>query len=189
MAKKSIDIDISNYPDVEFLSKDFISSKDINTIIIKGHILIEHKLNEFINANSLDNNKIEKLNFRFNDKIEIAGILGLYKNDKNLHKQLKLLNSLRNHIAHKLKYNPNELSMFLSSLNIPGINSFIKNPKNFEAIFKRNNIDIAKLPNEHFLFFTCIVFIYLNINTISTELQFKKTNKDIKNQTEKNNQL
>lgn len=45
-----------------------------------------------------------KIKFSYANKLEIAQILGLYKADPTLKKKLKLINKLRNSIAHSLHY-------------------------------------------------------------------------------------
>ncbi len=91
-----------------------IDCRDTDNLIIKGHILTEHALNFFIEMQSVE--KMDKnAKFTYSNKIEIAQILGLFKNNHELKKELKLLNKLRNSIAHNLKYDKDALKQFLLS--------------------------------------------------------------------------
>ena len=87
--------------------------KDLDYLILKGHILTEHSLHFFIENTSVEKINFEKIKFSYANKVEIAKTLGLFKSNPKLYEELKLLNKLRNSIAHKLKYDDKLFADFI----------------------------------------------------------------------------
>jgi len=73
----------------------------LESIIIRGHILIEHELNCAIEKCILYKNEFKADKFSFSQKILIANMLGITKHFKD---EIILINKLRNQIAHSLSY-------------------------------------------------------------------------------------
>jgi hypothetical protein len=94
-----------------------VNCRDIENLIIKGHILTEYSLNLYIDMMAVEKKMDKDSKLTYSNKIEIAQILGLFKNNQELKRDLKLLNKLRNSIAHDLNYDKNTLVQFLSSFN------------------------------------------------------------------------
>jgi hypothetical protein len=93
----------SKYPK-ELVDKLFFEFDETEMIVIKVHLFIENSLDKFITACNHSITDIEKMNFTFNHKINIAKILGLFQNNQCLETYIIDLNRLRNQIAHKHTY-------------------------------------------------------------------------------------
>jgi hypothetical protein len=87
--------------------------RDTDNLIIKGHILTEYAMNFFIEMSSAEKVHLKEIRFTYSNKIDIVKILGLFKQHPFLYGELKLLNKLRNSIAHELKYDEKILAEFL----------------------------------------------------------------------------
>lgn len=83
------------------LKKNMPRGKNLDLIILKGHILLEFMLNQFISLKAPVEVDIEKQRFTFSQKIDIAYMLGLML-DPIFYATLDIVNSLRNQVAHKL---------------------------------------------------------------------------------------
>ena len=100
----------------KFLSHLF-DCRDTDNLIIKGHILTEHALHFYIEMKAVEKVDFKKVKFTYSNKIEIAKLFGLFKNDPQLYNELKQLNKLRNSIAHRLKHDDKILTEFLKGFN------------------------------------------------------------------------
>lgn len=109
--------------------------RDIDNLIIKGHILTEHALHFFIEMNAVEKIDFKKIKFTYSNKIEIAKLFGLYKKEPKLYNELRQLNKLRNSIAHRLKYDEKLLSEFLKG--------FESRKQSFNHK-KMNNLELGK---------------------------------------------
>lgn len=101
------------YPLIDKFLFHMFDIKDVDYLILKGHILTEHSLHFFIEMASVEKINFEKVKFSYSNKIEIAKTLGLFADNKKLYSELKLLNKLRNSIAHKLKYDEKLFADFI----------------------------------------------------------------------------
>jgi len=123
--------------------------KDLDYLILKGHILTEHSLNFFIEKTSIEKINFDKIKFSYSNKIEIAKTLGLFKANPKIYEELKLLNKLRNSIAHKLKYDEKLFSDFIKGFK-PYKDYFqsdsFKNTSINKDIFKEN--ENGEMPEE-----------------------------------------
>ena len=103
--------------------------------------MTEHSLQFFIEMTSVEKINFEKVKFSYSNKIEIAKTLGLFKNNTKLYSELKLLNKLRNSIAHKLKYDEKLFANFIKGFE-PYKDFFqsetFKKLKISESVFKEN---------------------------------------------------
>lgn len=112
----------------EFSYNELKDIENIDLIILKGHIIIEHLLNCYLESISqVDNTDFSKENFSFGEKVKIAKHFGqLGSKDDNLINGLFLLNKLRNSIAHSLTINKTYLNDFFSELakKNPSINRY-----------------------------------------------------------------
>ncbi|OGU54014.1 MAG: hypothetical protein A2V66_02945 [Ignavibacteria bacterium RBG_13_36_8] len=143
-----------------------INCRDIDNLIIKGHLIIEHKIDEFI-----DNHSIIKTNFQnhkigFNLKIDIAKVLGLFILSEDLFSALILLNKLRNSIAHNLKPDEELFNNFIQVVDSDS--SLIKLYKEFGDVTLTNDSgEQYKVSSNHFRFSLCIANLYGRISEIS----------------------
>jgi hypothetical protein len=87
--------------------------RDIDNLIIKGHILTEHFLNKYIESMAIER-VVNMTRFSYHHKLEIAQMLGMFKKNKNLKTDLQLLNQLRNSIAHTLEYDKIKFKTFIN---------------------------------------------------------------------------
>lgn len=115
-------------------AEHMINSMDTDNLILKAHILTEYALDSFI-----DRKSVEKGNCRFTyaHKISIAQMMGLFKENPDLKRDLVLLNKLRNSIAHNLRYDEKILEDFLESFTESqnrSENPKVKTLKNFEKV-------------------------------------------------------
>jgi hypothetical protein len=118
----------------EFI-KHLSQCRDTDNLIIKGHILTEYSLNCYIENKSAEKINIDETRFTYYNKIEISKILGLYKIKPELYNELKLLNKLRNSIAHKLKFDENILKQFVAGFN------------KYKHLYDSESIDLLKVDN------------------------------------------
>jgi hypothetical protein len=91
--------------------------KDFDSVIIKGHLFTEYHLERYIESKSAEKIDIQDLRLSYAVKMEVSKILGLFVNDKTLYKNLKLLNKLRNSIAHNLHHDEKILIEFLEGFD------------------------------------------------------------------------
>jgi len=179
--------------DTTIINEHLIDCKDIDNLIIKGHLIIEHCINEFIIKQSIAKIDIRKLNFSFLDKVEISRILGLFEINSGLYKNMVLLNTLRNSIAHNLKFNKKILNEFLVSTDLKSL-EIDKQLKNHDLFVKNENKEVYKVDLEYMKFMICISSLYAKIQLyidilLGNKLRFKrglnpiirKTLKSIKN--------
>jgi hypothetical protein len=123
MIKKPF-VDTDEFSDL--ISGQLKGIKNIELLILKGHVLVEYALNKYIDAFSHTDISIEDSRFSFAQKLDVCRILGLIKNSTDhLNEQLVALNKIRNQIAHTLtfdhktleqifKHHPQEVQQFKS---------------------------------------------------------------------------
>jgi hypothetical protein len=134
---KIITIDIG-----EIILKYFVGCHDFDNLILKGHLLIEHKMEETINK--LSYQKLKNFdNISFFTKIQILKIIGIFLVDEtifedeakaknNLQEKIKILNNLRNSLAHNLNYDKNKLENFINAFDQTEVDKTIEtNGKDF----------------------------------------------------------
>ena len=88
-------------------------AKDNETIILKGHLLMEYVLNGWIERSNVDLTDAYK-GFSFSHKLKMFSIFC----HTELIDEMRQLNKLRNNIAHTLEYNESDVDKFIeNSLN------------------------------------------------------------------------
>ncbi|MDB5136099.1 MAG: hypothetical protein JWP37_2702 [Mucilaginibacter sp.] len=143
----------------EHLSK----CKDFDTAIVKGHLLTEYALEKFIEMKSIEKINIQEARFTYSNKVEVSKILGLFKLNKSLYNELKLLNKLRNSIAHKLEYDMMILNEFLKNFDSqlfskldPRFNNL---EKDISITIKSSGEEEYKIKGDHLMFCLHVSFI------------------------------
>lgn len=97
--------------------------KDLELMILKGHILVEYSLNKFIDDTNEGILQIDDTMFNFSSKVRIAEFLGLFKKKDHLKESINILNKIRNQIAHQLEYDERLLQSLIKlflEFNIEG---------------------------------------------------------------------
>lgn len=145
-------------PDLDLIIKHLGTCRDFDNLILKGHLLIEHLLNEYILSESKEKIDLKKMNFTFYQKLNICKILGLFSLNKTIYKSIERLNSLRNSVTHRLEYDKDILSKFIEFT----YNRF-PNPEIFvgESLYGK----------EFSQFYISILILYSEIKTSSVALK------------------
>ena len=133
-------IDLSNDEWVDLINEHLVPAKDIQTIIIVGHLLLEYVLNSFIEASNESMAEAYK-GFSFNQKMKIYTIFC----SPDHFKELKLFNQVRNDIAHTLETNDNLMREFVHT-TMKSLDK--KFPSNANTIENRLKIVITYLLQE-----------------------------------------
>ncbi|EAQ95973.2 hypothetical protein [Congregibacter litoralis] len=121
-----------------YVDKHLDDAYDIETILIKGHLIIEQALNEWLGLYINNEKRLRGLGLTFSRKIDLA--VALHRNPPkrmdSLVQQLREINRLRNKLAHKLDFDvhKDELVTWCKSV------SEIEYGMNKEATLKRNVI-------------------------------------------------
>jgi hypothetical protein len=90
--------------------------KDPELLILKGHLLVEHLLNELLTKFDKSGEATDSLlRFKFSDKLIIAKTLGvfLYPSGKHIFENVYKLNVLRNKLSHNLHYDKNLIRAYV----------------------------------------------------------------------------
>lgn len=74
---------------------------DIEMILLKGHLVLEQALSQFIVAHQLDSKRVDAMNLMFGKTLELAMALNS-KLIENEYPHLKEINRIRNKLAHEL---------------------------------------------------------------------------------------
>jgi hypothetical protein len=74
---------------------------DMETILLKGHLVLEQLLNQILIAQGFDIKRIESMRLMYGKTLEL--VMALHSNLlENEYQHLKKINKIRNSIAHKL---------------------------------------------------------------------------------------
>jgi len=84
-------------------------TRNLELLILKCHITIEYAIETYIRAISAGNADDYVEQFKFDEKLKIAFMLGLGVKDPLLIPSIRLLNRIRNDIAHRLTLNEKDL--------------------------------------------------------------------------------
>lgn len=172
---KEIESELIDCVDTDFITKHLVKCKTIDILIIKGHLVIEHSINEFINKNALIDNNISKSRFSFYDKIEISKLFGLFSWNDKLENQLKSFNKLRNSLAHSLNYNSDLLDDFINSIDKDVFNKILKQIYTDDEIIISNQKGEKYMIEKDFLPLSiAISYIFGVISVCSMEKIIKK---------------
>jgi hypothetical protein len=142
--------------------------RDTDNLILKGHILTEYYLQHSINQLAVEKLNFDKVRFTFSNKIEIAKLVGVFTREIDLYAELRLLNKLRNSIAHNLGYDKSILNDFLSRF---------EQHKSVYGNEKANNLQIGReifinIKGEQITFDGSHMMLMLYMSSICTRLYF-----------------
>jgi hypothetical protein len=105
--------------DIELLATHLpLKLGDRTLLVLKGHLLTEHLLTQFIRSKAPAPEHVDSEAFRFPQHIALARMLAPKGNNEWVWSALKKLNSLRNTLAHRLDStdSENKLDAFLKSV-------------------------------------------------------------------------
>ncbi|OLO12017.1 hypothetical protein BTW10_06400 [Chromohalobacter japonicus] len=74
---------------------------DMEVILLKGHLVLEQILHQFISAHQLDSKRVDAMNLMFGNTLELAMAIDASSINEN-YPHLKEINRIRNKIAHEL---------------------------------------------------------------------------------------
>ncbi|WP_158684635.1 hypothetical protein [Pseudoalteromonas sp. T1lg48] len=80
-----------------------LDSTDKVTVVLKGHLLVEELLTEFVGLNFSRPNKLKDARFSFHHLLCIARAISKEDSNDNLWSSIEKLNGLRNKLAHSLE--------------------------------------------------------------------------------------
>jgi hypothetical protein len=88
------------------LDEHIRSQSDPELLLLKGHLILELCLNEFLLAHIPDPDNLDKLNLTFARKLDLINALGhkLYTLNSAGSEQIRELNRIRNKLAHTLDF-------------------------------------------------------------------------------------
>jgi hypothetical protein len=96
------------------LKQQFPRTQNLEHAILKGHLIIEHALVQYIRCFARTYLEVESLRrFSFSQKLEIAYLLGFGVNDPILLPTIEGINKVRNQVAHTFELNKNFLDEIL----------------------------------------------------------------------------
>jgi len=84
-------------------------TRNLELLILKCHIIVEFAIEAYIRALSAGNVGERELKLRFEEKVNVAFMLGLGISGPLLLPSIQLLNRIRNDIAHRLTFNEKHL--------------------------------------------------------------------------------
>ncbi|MGP8296161.1 hypothetical protein ACT3XD_18590 [Halomonas sp. AOP7-B1-5] len=76
---------------------------DMEIILLKGHLVLEQILYQFISAHQLDSKRVDAMNLMFSKTLELAMAIDA-TSIKDKYPHLKEINRIRNKIAHELLF-------------------------------------------------------------------------------------
>jgi len=89
--------------DYEFFKSHMPQSDNLDLIVLKGHLLIEHCINQFIRHYFQDDSFFQERSFTFMVKFNIVRAL-VHPFNADVYNFVEKINELRNKIAHNLDY-------------------------------------------------------------------------------------
>jgi hypothetical protein len=90
--------------DIELVAKHLpLKSEDRTLLVLKGHLLVENLLTEYIVSKVPDASHLEAGQFRFPQRVALARMFVPNGSNEWVWDALKKLNSLRNTLAHRLE--------------------------------------------------------------------------------------
>ncbi len=99
----------------KLFSDSFKELSDIESIIIRGHILIEHELNDAITRSISNPSEFKSEKFTFSQKTILCYMIGIGNRFKS---EINTINKLRNQIAHTLSYDEKYIDLILKEINL-----------------------------------------------------------------------
>ena len=100
-----------------------IDETDRVLVVLKGHLLVEELLREYIKARVTNHKYLDDARLTFHQCLCIARSLSNNNDNSKLWKSIKLLNTLRNKLAHSLEPNDidNKIDEFVNYLTMDDI--------------------------------------------------------------------
>ncbi len=87
---------------LELFEKHLHEMDAVMNVLLKGHLIIEHALDNIIDMFFFHAEHIQNRNLTFSNKLAIVRALALDKNRDDTWTMIEQINSLRNAVAHKL---------------------------------------------------------------------------------------
>jgi hypothetical protein len=84
----------------ELVKKVFPRTQNLEYVILKAHLIVEHALAQYIRCFAITAVSISDIRFSFTQKLEVAYLLGFGANDPTLLPTVERLNKVRNQVAH-----------------------------------------------------------------------------------------
>lgn len=84
----------------ELVKKAFPRTQNLEYVILKAHLIVEHALAQYIRCFAITAVSISDIRFSFTQKLEVAYLLGFGANDPTLLPTVERLNKIRNQVAH-----------------------------------------------------------------------------------------
>lgn len=102
-----------------FLTDELSQLKDVTLVLLKGHLFTEFAINCYLESLSkVEGSNFFKENFNFATKLKVLGHFGNFDNEVTLIlESIRLLNKLRNGVAHSLNVNEQLIQEFFASLD------------------------------------------------------------------------
>ncbi|MBE7635118.1 hypothetical protein F7642_12365 [Tenacibaculum finnmarkense genomovar ulcerans] len=102
-----------------FLTEELSQLRDVTLVLLKGHLFTEFAINCYLESLSkAEKSNFFKENFTYATKLKMLVHFGNFKKeDKLILESIKLLNKLRNGIAHSLNVNEQLIQEFFTSLD------------------------------------------------------------------------
>lgn len=156
---------------IDLYVNHLLDCKDMDNLILKGHLMTERALQYYINVKAIKKVNFKKVRFTYLNKLEVAKLLGLFENEEtNLYTLLKLLNGLRNSIAHNVGFDAEILKKFFKQSYIQSITGKdgleIMNPED-KIEYKLSKIERTIITGSHFRLLLSISIICSRIYKIS----------------------
>ena len=98
---------------LEITKRHFPRTTNLEYAILKGHLILEHALTQYIRCTSFVLVEPEDLRFSFSEKLEIAILHGFGNGCPTLIPSVELLNRLRNQIAHRFSLDQNLVNQLI----------------------------------------------------------------------------
>ena len=87
------------------VSRQFPSTRNLEYAVLKGHLIVEHVVTQYIRCNSRVVVGLDDIRLSFSQKLDIAYLMGLGVDDPVLLPGIQLLNKARNQVAHSFCLN------------------------------------------------------------------------------------
>ncbi len=108
---------------LDSLEKHLFKLKDIELIVLKGHLILEEELNSFLACFVNDTETFLKIGFMFERKVSLLSCLVPKQMAKDkIWEQLREINRLRNKLAHNLRFSQYEQELKSWAIGVLGYN-------------------------------------------------------------------
>jgi hypothetical protein len=108
---------------LDSLDKHLFQLKDVELIVLKGHLILEEELNHFLACFVNDAETFLKIGFMFEKKVSLLSCLVPKQMAKHkIWEQLREINRLRNKLAHNLRFSQYEQQLKRWAIGVLGYN-------------------------------------------------------------------